>query len=79
MNRIPLRKVSKKQAKRNRELAKIPAPVLCDKCGLKPDFRGLQRHHSKFKSLGGTDERENIIWVCSRCHSELHHLKESNE
>lgn len=58
--RKPLQNVSKKQAKRNRELAKIEPPPdnRCQSCGELPDFRGLAKHHKIFRSHGGSDTME---------------------
>ncbi len=73
-----LRKQSKKQQKRNRELALIPPPLdgKCQKCGNAPDFRGLAKHHLTFRSHGGKDTEDNLIWVCGKCHSEYHGINE---
>jgi 5-methylcytosine-specific restriction endonuclease McrA len=73
-----LRKQSKKQAKRVRELAKIPPPLdgKCQKCGCSPDFRGLAKHHLTFRSHGGKDREDNLIWVCGKCHAEYHGIHE---
>lgn len=78
MKQSPIRKVSPKQAKRMRELAKIPPPIdgKCQNCGKPPDFRGLAKHHIRFRSLGGKDNRDNLTWLCGKCHSEAHHLLE---
>jgi len=74
----PINKISKKQAKRNRELSKIQPPDdgRCEQCGQFPDFRGLAKHHKIFRSQGGSDNRDNIKWLCGRCHSAEHHINE---
>lgn len=33
-------------------------------------------HHIKHRSQGGDDRWDNLIWVCGKCHSELHGIKE---
>lgn len=78
LQRKHIRKVSKKQVKRNRELALIPPPIdgKCQKCGCTPDFRGLAKHHLTFRSHGGKDTEDNLIWVCGKCHSEYHGIIE---
>ncbi len=78
MKRSPIKKISEKQKRRVEKLMQMKPPDdgLCEECGLKPDFRGLQRHHKVFRSLGGSDEKDNIIFVCGRCHSKLHGTKE---
>ena len=40
----------------------------CELCGSQ---RGLELHHIIPKSLGGTDELENLILICRKCHSLL--------
>jgi len=81
MKKTPIRKVSKKQAKRNRELAKIPYPTdgRCENCGQLPDWRGLAKHHKKLRSALGRDDRSNLIWLCSPCHSAEHGIVELRE
>ena len=75
----PINRVSKKQAKRNRTLANIapPADGLCEKCHNPPDFRGLAKHHKQKRSNCGSDNRDNISWLCGKCHSEEHGIKEA--
>ncbi len=69
ITRSPIKKISDKQAKRNRELAKIPRPAdgKCEICHEFPDWRGLQKHHKKFRSGGGDDKRSNLVWCCYPC------------
>lgn len=80
LKRKPINKVSKKQAKRNKELAKIPPPIdgKCQKCGGIPDWRGLAKHHLLFRSRGGKDNPENLLWLCGKCHSLAHNIHENN-
>lgn len=75
MKRTPLRRVGKKGRKRQRALAKIKPPEdgCCEICGRPPDWRGLGKHHKVFRSHGGDDTRENIVWACGDCHDEKHH------
>jgi 5-methylcytosine-specific restriction endonuclease McrA len=78
LQRKPIKKISSKQAKRNKELANIPPPLdgRCQNCGNLPDFRGLAKHHLIFRSHGGKDTGDNLIWVCGRCHSRFHGIIE---
>ena len=41
----------------------------CEFCG---DPRGLEVHHSIPLSLGGSDEEDNLIVCCAKCHGILH-------
>lgn len=76
-----LSKVSAKQRTRNTALAKIEPPTdgLCQKCHRPPDFRGLSKHHKRFRSRGGTDAESNLIWLCGFCHSQEHGIREIRE
>lgn len=78
LKRTPIHKVSKKQAKRNRELAKIEPPEdgKCQDCHKQPDFRGLAKHHVLFRSRGGKDNTENLVWLCGKCHAKRHGIIE---
>lgn len=47
----------------------------CVRCGT---TSGLQAHHVKRRSQGGTHEVSNLIAVCPECHSWIHgHVAES--
>ena len=52
---------------------------VCENCGGKGDFRGLQIHHIKHKQMGGSkllDTIENLELLCGKCHSERHGIRE---
>jgi hypothetical protein len=40
----------------------------CRACG-KP---GNQAHHLVYRSHGGSDRPENLVWCCARCHVDIH-------
>ena len=42
--------------------------VPCEQCGKK----SVDIHHIIFKSQGGTDEIENLIALCRKCHNMAH-------
>lgn len=44
---------------------------VCDVCGYD---KGIEVHHIKPRSLGGTDDEENLIPLCRRCHKLVHSL-----
>ena len=73
-----IRRISAKQEIRQRRLSKIPRPKdgRCERCGALPYWMGLEKHHIKLRSLGGGDERDNLVWLCRRCHNEMHGIKE---
>jgi 5-methylcytosine-specific restriction endonuclease McrA len=41
----------------------------CQLCGT---MSNLEVHHRKFRSHSGTDSEENLITLCTECHSILH-------
>lgn len=47
----------------------------CQVCGKSKD-KVLHTHHIRYKSLGGTDRADNLITVCTECHTSKNH-KES--
>lgn len=86
MKRTPLRKVSSKQAARNRLLAKLRAELLaeqveergynwCVLCGycFRPDQ--LEMDHIEQRAFCGSDERENVRLVCTNYGKGCHDLK----
>ena len=47
----------------------------CQSCGR---MANLQIHHKEFRSHSGRDAEENLITLCSQCHSWIHgHTQES--
>jgi 5-methylcytosine-specific restriction endonuclease McrA len=42
--------------------------IPCEKCGAV----AVDIHHKKFKSQGGTDDVENLIALCRKCHDRAH-------
>jgi 5-methylcytosine-specific restriction endonuclease McrA len=41
----------------------------CQLCG---SIANLEIHHKQFRSHSGDDSEENLITLCTRCHSESH-------
>ena len=41
----------------------------CQVCGSRTN---LEVHHRQFRSRGGNDTEENLITMCSACHSKVH-------
>ncbi len=78
MKKTRINPISAKQKERNRQLAQIPPPIngRCQECGKLPDFRGLSKHHIEFRSACGSDDLENLIWLCGRCSSKEHGIEE---
>ena len=44
----------------------------CQVCG-KSKGKVLHTHHIRYKSLGGTDRADNLITVCTECHTSKNH------
>jgi hypothetical protein len=49
-----------------------PWPDYCRVCGPVSDGTGLDRHHVVYRSLGGTNKRENLVNLCRSCHDAVH-------
>ena len=41
----------------------------CQSCGV---MTNLEVHHQQFRSQSGDDSEENLITLCSVCHSAIH-------
>jgi 5-methylcytosine-specific restriction endonuclease McrA len=41
----------------------------CQSCG---SMSNLEVHHQQFRSQGGRNSEENLITLCTGCHSRLH-------
>jgi len=41
----------------------------------RPANKKIERHHVKHQSSGGTDTRDNIVNLCSNCHTLVHQKK----
>ena len=83
MNRTPIKPRGKRSREREKGLAKFkrehPRPDVCEKCGQAPDWRGLRVHHMTKRSQGGDESEGNLTWLCGRCHSLLHGIKEARD
>lgn len=44
----------------------------CEICAVR---QGVHVHHVTFRSQGGGDEPENVLWLCHVCHGEQHGLR----
>jgi 5-methylcytosine-specific restriction endonuclease McrA len=42
----------------------------CQSCG---KMYNLEVHHKEFRSRSGDDCEENLITLCTACHTDLHH------
>lgn len=72
--RLPVR--SKRQAKREKELAKSRR-IVRERSGGQCEFPGCNRpaahaHHKRLRSQGGSDAPENLVDLCEPCHSRIH-------
>lgn len=47
----------------------------CQVCGKSRD-KILQTHHIRYRSNGGTDRADNLITVCTDCHTGRNHQKD---
>ena len=44
---------------------------ICRCCGKRATTNG-DPHHILYRSHGGKDEPENLVWLCRRCHDAVH-------
>ncbi len=44
----------------------------CQSCGV---MSNLEVHHKEFRSLSGQDIEQNLITLCSACHSRVHEVR----
>lgn len=79
VKRTRIRQVSKKKAARNREYTGIRAFVAERAGGLcEAQTSGIctvvgeHAHHIVLRSRGGSDDADNLLWVCEMCHAHLH-------
>ena len=69
--------IKKRKAKKDEDKAWRKARIavldrdkhVCRACGSK---HGLDVHHVVMRSLGGSDEAENLIALCRDCHQSVH-------
>jgi len=47
----------------------------CQFCGSRTN---LEVHHQQFRSQSGEDSEDNLITLCSSCHSSVHNRKASS-
>ena len=79
LKRSRIKPISKKQAKKNRELNRVTQGItteVCQRCLLPSDFRGLSVHHKKKRSQGGSNQLSNLVVLCGKCHSKEHGVNE---
>lgn len=43
----------------------------CFDCEMRP---GVHVHHIRFRSQGGSDTPDNLVWLCRPCHDKRHGL-----
>jgi 5-methylcytosine-specific restriction endonuclease McrA len=46
----------------------------CQGCGT---MANLEVHHKEFRSQAGDDSEENLITLCTKCHSSVHYCSSS--
>ena len=60
----------------NRDYQELRTRVLrrdgwrCQLCG---SMTNLEAHHQQFRSHSGADSEDNLITLCTDCHSSMHH------
>ena len=80
---IQIRRISKKRLQEIKDEVGIRIALearckgRCEKCGRKPDWRGLSKHEIKSRSRGGDPtDPNNCLLLCGECHSAEGHIIE---
>jgi len=63
----PLRRIKSPDA-----LARFRLEHFGEPCEICERRTGVHAHHKKFRSAGGDDAPENLLWVCLSCHDDIH-------
>lgn len=64
--------MTKKRQKAHKKQPKIlPTKKQCLFCG---SIENLTIHHIIPRSIGGTDDLSNLVWLCGECHQKLHQI-----
>lgn len=67
------RKATKREAEKHRQmvysLVRVRDRFRCRSCRT---THGVEVHHIKFRSLGGSNTTENLALLCASCHAEVH-------
>jgi hypothetical protein len=77
-SRLPIRKVSKRQARKQREWKAVTkqrkemADGWCEARWSDCTGQGEYGHHVRARSQGGENTVENCRWICGNCHRAIH-------
>jgi 5-methylcytosine-specific restriction protein A len=52
-----------------RRLVAAERPAVCARCGHAGVSREMHLDHIRPRAKGGTDDIDNLQWLCQRCHS----------
>lgn len=63
------RRITKARTRQSAIRSNPIGPKVCKYCGI---GEKLQRHHLIPARLGGRNVRENLIWLCEKCHGREH-------
>lgn len=50
--------------------------VPCFVCGTQEPLLTAHEHHRKPRAFGGTDDKDNLIYLCASCHTRLHRVQD---
>ena len=42
------------------------------RCLLNPSHKATVQHHIVPRSVGGSDNEDNLAWLCNECHAKVH-------
>ena len=66
----PPRRIRDREAIRRFRLEHRGEP--CEDCELR---QGIHAHHRVFRSQGGNDTAESLMWLCGACHDKRHGIE----
>jgi 5-methylcytosine-specific restriction protein A len=73
LNRLPRASAAARGYGRNwrklRRLVAAERPAVCARCGHAGVSRAMHLDHIKAKTKGGTDDPDNLQWLCHACHN----------
>ena len=53
-------------------LARFRLEHLNEPCSICELRSGVEVHHRRYRSRGGDDVAENLLWLCRVCHDDIH-------
>lgn len=62
--------------RKNRSKLPLDTKVPCFVCQVQEPLATAHDHHRTPRAFGGTDDKNNRVWLCASCHTRLHRVQE---